>query len=174
MKKQFIETGKIVGTHGIAGEMRVQPWADSPKAFTKIKNLFLDENGADMLDIASMRVHGNVVLLKVNGIGSIEQAEKLRNKTLYARREDILPKNSDRYLICDIIGCEVLDYDDDSVVYGKISNAYSMPANDVWEIKPVNSENTVLMPVIDEIVKSVDIDAGKVKISPMKGLFDED
>ena len=173
MKKQFIETGKIVGTHGIAGEMRVQPWADSPKAFAKIKNLFFDENGKDMLDIASMRVHGNVILLKVNGITSIEQAEKLRNKTVFASREELLPKGEGRYLICDIIGCDVLDFADESVKYGTIINAYSMPANDVWEIKPALGENAVLMPVIDDIVKSVDIDGCKVKITPMKGLFDE-
>lgn len=173
MKKQFIETGKIVGTHGIAGEMRVQPWADSPKAFTKIKELFLDENGSQPLKIISMRVHGNVVLLKADGVSSIEDAEKMRNKTLFASRDELLPKDKKRYLICDIIGCEVVDYEDESVVYGKITNAYSMPANDVWEIKPQNSDNTVLMPVIDDIVRSVDIDAQTVKITAMKGLFDE-
>lgn len=168
MKKQFIETGKIVGTHGIGGEMRVQPWADSPKALCRLKRLFIDEQGSE-IKIKSSRVHGNVVLIKAEGVDSIEAAEKMRNKVIYAAREDVVP--SDGHLIADIIGCKVYDADTDAL-YGEISAVSQTGANDVWHISKDGRE--YLMPAIDEIIESVDIENDIVKIHPMKGLFDDE
>ena len=45
MRKQFLDTGKIVGTHGIRGEVRIDPWCDSPEFLCAFKKLYLDENG---------------------------------------------------------------------------------------------------------------------------------
>ena len=171
MKSDYIETGLIVGTHGVQVEMRVQPWADSPKDFVKIKRLFLDAMGENELEIISKRVHGNIVLLKCGGVSSIEDAERLRNHKLYAAREDVLPKGK-RYLVADIIGCKVYDFDDESKLYGEITDTTSTGANDVWHMKNENGAET-LIPVIPDIIKQVDVDNGIIKITPMRGLLDE-
>lgn len=171
MKSEYIETGRIVGTHGIKGEMRVQPWSDSAKDFVKIPRLFLDDKGERELEITAKRVHGSMVLLKCRGIESIEDAEQLRNHTLYAARKDVLPKGK-RYLVADIIGCKVYDFDDESKLYGEITDTSSTGANDVWHMKTQDGEQ-VLIPVIPDIVKQVDVDAEVVRITPMRGLFDE-
>ena len=57
MKKQYIETGRITGTHGIRGEMRVQPWCDTPEDLTRYRTLYLDEGGGQPLQAEQMRVH---------------------------------------------------------------------------------------------------------------------
>ena len=172
MKSGYIETGIIVGTHGVRGEMRVQPWADSPKDFVKLNRLYLDDKGENELKIKSKRVHGNIVLLGCEGVDSIEAAERLRNHKLYAAREDVLPKGK-RYLVADIIGCKVYDFADESKLYGEIIDTTSTGANDVWHMKAENGEQ-VLIPVIPDIIKQVDVDSGIIKITPMRGLFDED
>ena len=51
MKKDFLEVGEIVGTHGVRGEMRVNPWCDAPSFLKKFKKLYLDETGGKSLDI---------------------------------------------------------------------------------------------------------------------------
>ena len=62
--KQFLETGKITGTHGLKGEVRVQPWADSPEFLSEFDELYLDR-GAKKIEITSSRVHKNMLIMKI-------------------------------------------------------------------------------------------------------------
>lgn len=170
MKKRYIETGMIVGTHGIKGEMRVQPWCDSPEFLTKFKSLYLDENGEKVVKILSSRAHKNIVLIKADGVDTIESAEALRGKTLYLNRDDAsLPKGT--FFQCDLFGCEVFDADSGEP-YGKISDVSVTGANDVWHIKKDGKE--YLIPSIPDVVARVDIDNERIEIRPLKGIFDDE
>ncbi len=170
MKKRYIETGKIVGTHGIRGEVRVQPWADTPEFLTQFKTLYTDENGENSLKISSSRAHKNIVLMKIKGVDTIEQAETLRNKTLYLNREDIT-LNEGAYFQCDLFGCKVFDADTNENL-GEITDVSQTGANDVWHIKKDGKE--YLIPSIPDVVIDVDIDNEKVIIRPLKGIFDDE
>lgn len=169
--KKYLEVGEIVGTHGIAGELRVNPWADGPEFLTRFKVLYLDE-GKEKLTVISARAHKNITLLKIKGIDSIETAETYRGRVLFIDRADAkLPEGT--YFVQDIIGVEVVDYESGEV-YGRISDVSATGANDVWHIAHKDG-NEYLMPVIDEVVKETDIEGGRVTIKVMKGLFgDED
>lgn len=170
MKKRYIETGKIVGTHGIKGEMRVQPWCDSPEFLTQFKTLYLDDEAKASIKITSSRAHKNIVLIKVKSIDTIEAAEQLRGKVLYLDRQDTaLPKGV--FFQCDLIGCEVFDADSNEKL-GEISDISQTGANDVWHIKKDNKE--YLIPSIPDVVINVDVDENKVIIRPLKGIFDDE
>lgn len=170
MPKSYIETGKIVGTHGVRGEIRVQPWTDTPKVFTAFKKLYLDEKGVHCLNIKASRVHGNVCLVKADGVETVSKAEALRGKVLYINRCDITLEDG-QYLIDDIIGCTVIDADKDTV-YGTVSEVSQTGANDVWHVKKDGRE--YLMPNIPQFVKSVDIEKATVYVTPIKGVFDDE
>ena len=170
MPKKYIETGKIVGTHGVRGEMRVQPWCDGPEFITNFKKLYLDKNGEQVLNVKHSRAHGNICLVLADGIDTIEEAEKLRGKTVYIYRNDCNLEDG-RYFIDDIIGCDVLDANTKEK-YGVISDVSQTGANDVWHIK--NNEKEYLIPNIPEFVKFVDIDSSIVEITPVKGIFDDE
>lgn len=170
MKKQYLETGRIVGTHGVRGEMRVQPWCDSPEFLKKFKILYLDPDGENTVKVISSRVHGNLVLLKAEGVESIEDAERLRGKTLFINREDVQLEEG-RYFIDDLIGCNVSDADSGENL-GIISDVSATGANDVWHINRGGRE--YLIPAIPDVVVSVDIDAQAVVIRPLKGIFDDE
>lgn len=170
MKKEFIEGGRLVGTHGVRGTFRVQPWCDTPEFLCGFKKLFLKKDAEyEAVKIKSSKPHGNVVLMDIEGIDTIEAAEKLRNKIIYISRKD-LKLDDGSYLICDLIGCEVIDADSGDLL-GNISDVSKTGANDVWHIK--RGENEYLIPVIDEVVLNVDIDGGKVTVRPLKGIFEE-
>lgn len=169
MKERYIETGKIVGTHGIKGEIRVQAWCDSPEFLTNFKTLYLDKSG-NAVKVKSSRVHKNVVLMKLHQIDTIEQAEAMRGKILYLDRADI-QLDEGVYLQCDLIGCEVYDVDT-GVLLGKITDVSQTGANDVWHITKDNKE--YLIPSIPDVVISVNIDENKVEIRPLKGIFDDE
>ena len=74
MIKRFLQIGQIVGTHGVRGEMRVDPWCDTPSFLKGFRQLYLDENGTTQLEVRACRPHGNVALLSVCGVDTVEQA----------------------------------------------------------------------------------------------------
>ena len=170
MKRKYIETGKIVGTHGVKGMVRVQPWADSGEFLAGFKTFYLDENGTDRLTATTVKPHGNVVLMTIKGVGSIEDAEKLRGRVIYIDRNDAkLPEG--RYFVTDLLDCVATDADSGKIL-GKISDISETGANDVWHITSGGKE--YLVPAIDEVIVSVDTENSAVVIRPMKGIFDDE
>lgn len=171
LKKSFLEVGKIVGTHGVRGMVRIQPWCDSAEFFCGLKKVYLDGEGKNSLSLSKSSPHGNVVIAAIKGIDSIEEAEKYRNKVIYMSRKDA-KLSEGQYFITDLIGCAVFDADSE-IKLGVISDVSQTGANDVWHIKREDAE--YLIPAIDEVVISVDVDKDRVVIRPLKGIFpDED
>lgn len=169
--KQFLETAKIVAAHGIRGEVRCQYFCDSADFLCEFDVLFLDKNGEKPIEITRAYPHKNVVIMKIDGVDSIEDAQKLIGKTLYMNRDDV-ELDEGVYYIQDIIGLVVKDIDSGEV-YGKISEVYQNGATDVYSIKKENGAE-LMFPYIDEVVKKIDIEAGEMLIKPLEGLFDED
>jgi len=168
--KKYLETGKIVGTHGVKGTMRVQPWCDSGEFLKQFKFVYLDKNGEEKIAVSSVQPHGNIVLLTLKGIDSIEKAEVLRNKVIYIDRKAVkLPEG--RYFIDDLIGCTVTDADTDKTL-GTLTDVSVTGANDVWHI--TNDGKEYLVPAIDEVIVSVDTENTAIVIRPLKGIFDDE
>jgi 16S rRNA processing protein RimM len=169
--KEFLEIGRIVGTHGVRGEMRVDPWCDTPEFFKRFKTLYFDNRGGRAVKVISSRVHGNIVLLCLEGVNSIEEAAALRGRVIFMCRKDAkLPEG--QYFIAELIGCTVVDADDESIVYGELSQVSATGANDVWHIYRNGRE--YLLPAIPDVVINVDVEKGIVKIRPLKGIFDDE
>lgn len=170
MKKQYLDSGKIVGTHGIKGEVRIEPWCDSPEFLCAFKKLYLDENGQTFIEVKS-RPHKNITLAKIKGVDTIEEAEKFRGKIVYINRADITLDEGVNF-VQDLIGLEVKDAEN-GTAYGKITDVLRTGANDVYEITDSNNKK-YLAPVIDEVVAEINVDGGFVLIRPMKGIFDDE
>lgn len=169
MLKKFLEIGKIVSTHGIKGEVKIEPWCDSPQFFAKFKRLYF--NGGEREVKISSRQHKRMIIAKLDGVDTVEQADLLRGKVLWMNREDMCLQKGE-YYIQDLIGCKVIDVDT-GAEYGIISDVFKTGANDVYEITD-NKNRKFLAPVIPDVVKSVDVEGGRVLISPMKGIFDDE
>jgi len=169
MKKQFLEIGQIVNTHGLKGEVKVMPWCDSPEFMCAFKKLYL-KNG-DTVDVINARVQKNMVIMKIKGVDHIEQADVLRNTVLYMDRNDI-QLDDDVFFWQDILNCTVIDADTGKE-YGKITDIIETGANDVYQITDKDGKN-YLIPVIDDVVVSTDTDSEVVTIRPLKGIFDDE
>ena len=167
MKKEFLEAGKIVTTHGIRGEVKIMPYTDSPELLAEFDRLFIGKEHTEAI-IERSRVFKNTVIANIEGIDTPEAAEKLRNKVLYMHRDD-LELDDDTYFIQDLIGIEVRDADTDKV-YGKIIDVMQTGANYVYVIK--GDDREYLVPAIADVVVSTDIDGNIMTIRPLDGLFD--
>jgi 16S rRNA processing protein RimM len=169
MKKDYLELGQIVGTHGIKGEIRVNPWCDSPAFAKGFKTVYFDKNGTQPVKVTACRSHGNVILMKLEGINSINDAEIMKNRMLFIKRDDAnLPDGT--WFIEELIGCDVYDTDN-GTLYGKITDVSPTGANDVWHITDVKDDE-YLIPSIKDVVIEVNVEENYVKIRPMKGIFD--
>lgn len=169
MMKPFLQIGQVVGTHGIRGELRVQPWCDSPAQFCKLRTLYLEE-GKTPVKVNSARVHKNLVILSLEGVESIEQGDLLRNRVLWVRREDISLEPG-KFFIQDLIGLSVKNADT-GAYYGTLTDVISTGRTDVYE---VTGEDKVahLFPAIKNIVVKTDPEQGEMLIRPIGGIFDD-
>jgi len=171
MRKQFLEIGKVVTTHGVAGEVRLQPWCDSAEELVGVKTLYLDAAGTQPLRLARVRPHKNVVILKLEGVDTVEQAAAYRNRVLYIDRA-ALPLAPGQHFVQDLLGIRVYDADDGRL-YGTLTDVFETGANNVYQITfPDGSEK--LVPAIPQTVIETDVDAETMRIRPLKGLFDDE
>ncbi len=170
MIKDFLEIGQVVSTHGIHGEIRLNPWCDSPQFLNKFKTLYFDEKGTEPVEVIKARPHGNISVVKLQGVDTVEDAAALRNKILYFKRSDaVLPDG--QWFISELLGCAVLDVDDNSVCYGVLKDVESTGANDIWFIETPEKKE-VIIPAVKEVVIRCEPENDKVYIRPLRGLFD--
>lgn len=158
---------KIVNTHGLAGEVKALIYADDPSFFDNIKKVYL--KSGEGFTLLGVRQSKGAVLLKLKEITDISAAEALKGADLYVKREDAAPLPHGRYYIVDIIGCEV--YTDAGRLLGKIIDVFKTGSNDVYTVK---GDKEYLIPVIDEVIFSTDIENKKIVIKPLKGLIDDE
>ena len=167
--KQYMEIGQIVGTHGVRGEVRVQPWCDSPAVMSGMTRLYWDADGRDSFAV-KCRPHQHMVLAKLHGVDTVEAASALRGRVIFAHRRDI-PLEKGRYFICDLIGLAVRDADS-GTVYGEITDVTDNGANNVYHMRHTDGRE-ILIPVIPDVVVKVLPEDGYILLRPMKGLFDD-
>ena len=172
MLKPYLELGQIVSTHGIKGEVRVTPWCDSPEFACIFKTVYLDDKGEKPVKVIASRPHGNIALMKLEGIDTVEQAAAMRNKILYMARKDV-NLSEDSWFIADLIGCKAVDADDENKIWGTLTDVSQTGANDVWHITDEKGQE-YLLPVIPPVVIKTDVENEKVNIRPLKGIFDDE
>lgn len=166
--KQYLEAGKIVATHGIRGEVRIEPWCDSADFIADLRRFYRADGS--VLEVESSRVHKSMLLAKFKGIDTVNQGDLLRGVVIYLNRDDVrLPRG--RYFVQDLLGAQVEDADT-SRVYGKIEEIFQTAANDVYRIRD-DAGKDYLFPAVDAMIVSTDLEAGCVRVRPIKGIFDD-
>ncbi len=169
MKKNYLEIGKIVTTFGIDGRVKVYPWCDTPEFLAGFSTLYFD-GGLTPLSVESAIVKKGMAIIKLAGINCLEDAQKLRNRVLFASRDD-MPLGEGEYFIQDLLGMTVVDADTGED-YGVISDVLQPGANDVYIVSSPGKDDK-LVPAIRDVVVQTDVEQQRMKIRPLKGLFDD-
>lgn len=169
MKEAYIECGKVTGVHGVVGAMRAEPWTDSWQVFSHLRHVYLREpDGMKAFRVLSAVLHKGGILLKLEGISTPEEAAALKNRVLFARREEIpLPKG--RSFIVDLIGLPVRDADSGHL-YGTVSDVLNTGASDLYEVQMENGKKA-LIPAVPEFIIKVD-EEKEILVRPIEGMFE--
>lgn len=158
---QLLETGEIVSSHGIHGEVKILPWADTPEFLLEFDLFYLNGKPYEVL---SSRVHKTCVLAKLKGIDTPEQAATLRGKKVSIDRADVrLPEGT--VFIADLIGCRVMD--ENGTEIGKIRDVLTMPSSDVYVVE---GEHQYMIPAVREFVKEIDVTQRFVRVHLIEGM----
>ena len=161
MKKEFLEAGKIVNTHGIKGEVKIQPWADSPEFLLLPEHLYIEKKP---LAITSSKIHKGMLIAKFSGIDDINEAMRLKNKIVYVNRNEIELEDG-HFFIQDIIGSVVVT--DSGTELGKLVNVMETPGHNIYEVR---GEQEYLIPAVPEFIKSVDAENMRIVVSLIEGM----
>ncbi len=162
----MLELGKVVNTHGIRGEVKIQPWCDDPIIFDELEYIYI---GGKRYDILKSRLHKNCVIAALQGVLDINTAETLRNQIVTVEREMLGELPEGTYYIADLEGLSVKTVDGE--VLGTINEVIKTGSNDVY-VLDCPGRKPILIPVIDQVVKEVNIEEGYVLVELMKGLID--
>ena len=160
MKSPYLPTVQIVNTHGLKGYVKIQPWADDPADLLDFDRFFID--GREY-EVEQASLQKSMVLLKLAGVDTIDEAAKLRNKELLIAREDVELEEGVVF-IADLIGLTVLA---DGVEIGKITEVLTPPGNDVYVVK---GEREYLIPAVKEFVEELNPEAGFVRVHLIEGM----
>ena len=160
-KNQYLEIGQIVNTHGIRGEVRIQPWADSPEFLLRFKTFYID--GAPVR-VRAARVHKGCVIALFDGVEDVNAAMGLKNKTLCIDRADArLPKGS--FFLADILGARVVA--EDGAELGALADTLDLPGQRVYVVR---GEREHLIPAVPEFILHTDADAGVITVRLIEGM----
>lgn len=161
----MIEVMKIINTHGVKGEMKAIHYADSPLFFKKVKNLY--DKKENVFHITNVREGKNSLLITVEGIEDMTAAERMKNVSLYAKREDFPPLPKGEYYLIDLIGLNAVTIDGEEI--GEVVDIQEKSAQNLIVIKKDDKE--ILVPKCDAFVDRVDLDEKKIYITPIEGLI---
>ena len=163
MKLPYIEAGEIVTTHGVRGEVKVLSWLDSPEMLCEFNRCRI--SGREYV-MDSVRVQKTCNLVKLRGVDTMEDAQKLRGKTMELYREDI---PDELIFAAELVDVEVYA---DGVRIGKIKEVLDYPGNSVYVVQ---GEREYLIPAVKEFILSTDLERNQMQVKLLKGMAsDED
>lgn len=163
---EFLRVGKIVNTHGLKGEMKVISLTEDPRRFDELEYVTID---GEERKILGCKYQKDRVIVRIEGVDTIEEAEKYKTKIMEIPRENAMELEEDCYFIADLVKCVVFDTNGKEL--GKIDEVIQTKSNDVYWIK---QPKELLIPVILDVVLDIDIDNKKITIKPVGEWQDED
>ncbi|MBI2328636.1 MAG: 16S rRNA processing protein RimM [Chloroflexi bacterium] len=161
---EFIAIGKILVPWGTRGKLKVAVATDFPQRFAPSSKVYVNRQP---MTIDSTEWHKGKAIIKLNTIDSLENAEKRRGQLLEIHRSQLHLLPEGQYYHFQLIGLEVRTTQGE--LLGNISEILSTPANDTYVVSGVKGE--ILIPAIEDVIKSIDLDKGCLVIEPIEGLL---
>lgn len=158
--KEYFTVGQIINTHGVKGELKIYPLTDDIRRFRKLSKIYIDNQEKHIL---WCKLQSDRVILKIEGVDTIEEALSLKNKYIDVSKEDAVKLPEGSYFIAEIIDCNV--YDENGTELGKIYDVIKTGSNDVYWIK--GSED-LMIPALKSIVVKIDVENKKVIVKPLE------
>ena len=167
---RFLTVGQVVGAHGVGGELKVEILSDDPQRFARLRRVFLgpDDEQPVACRVESTRLHGSQVLIKLEGCDDRTAALARRGTLLFVPLAEAIPLAEDEYFEHQIVGLEV--WTDAGEFLGKVADILYTRANEVYVVQDASTRREILLPAIEEVIRAIDLEAGRLVVHLMEGL----
>ncbi len=166
----YVAIGRIIGTSGVEGELKATAYSGFPERFLQLNSLYiLLEEGYRGFVVEFVEIKRGVVLLRLKGVKNREAAKQLVNKEIFVPEELRMQPPEGYYFLDDIVGLLVFDRSGKQI--GRVTDVISHAANDVLVVR--DGEREVLIPVVRQFVKTIDLDRGQIIVELIEGMLEE-
>lgn len=168
---KYLRVGVITSPHGVRGEVKVYPTTDDVMRFKKLDKVILDLGRGETreLKIRQVKFFKNMVILKFDGVDTMNEVEGWRQKDLLITRDQAIPLEEDEFFITDLIGLNVVT--DEGETLGTLTDVMETGANDVYCVKTPEGKE-LLLPAIRDCILDVDLDKEEMLVHVLPGLLD--
>ena len=169
----YLVVGRILGAHGLRGEVKVESYTDFDSRFTPGQQLLLGEE-LFLTEIAASRPHKGIFLLSFAEITDRAAAQSLHNQWLYIPEEAAMKLDEDSFWVHEIIGLSVQTETHNRL--GEVVDVLFTGANEVYVIRPargVNRDRELLIPALADVIRAVDLEAGVVTVRLLPGMLED-
>lgn len=161
--------GKIIGSHGVKGDVKVYPITNDIKRFSSLKKAYFGDDKIEV-SLESVKYHKDMVILKFREFHNINEVLIFKDEYLYINTEDRIKLPNDSYFIHDLIDCNV--YDTSGKIIGILKDVIQGDSNDLYIVKNDKIKKEYLIPAVKNFIKEIDIRNKKIIIKPIEGLIE--
>lgn len=162
---RYLAVARILTSFGVHGEVRAEILTEFPQRFAGLQTVYLSEE-AQPYPLESFRLQRGQVILKLAGIDTPEQAAKLRGQLVQVPVEEAVALPEGQYYLYQIVGLAVETTAGEPL--GHVTDVLFTGANDVYVVRGEGGE--LLVPAIEQVVKQVDLEHGRLVIEPLAGM----
>ena len=161
--------GKVIRPHGLRGLLRVWSYSQSDETFLNKETIFLkaDPEVFNPIRVISVTPHKNIYLMELDGLNSLEEAERFRGAEVFVNKDDLVRNDKNEYFWYELIGLQV--FLDTDLYLGTLTEIMVTGSNDIYVVR--KGKNELLVPAIHDVVKEIDLENKKMIITEMQGLF---
>ncbi|MFC1798589.1 ribosome maturation factor RimM [Thermodesulfobacteriota bacterium] len=171
-KTGYLRIGKVVGVHGLKGNLKIRSYAESLSIFQPDQQLLVEipEGRETLFTIKWVKPHTKKVLLSLKEIENRNLAEALVGSDIYIDRNILPEPEPGTYYWFDIIGLSVFTVDGDFL--GRVDSILQTGSNDVYVVKDPDKgpHHEILIPVLVSVIRSVDLESKTIKVDLPEGL----
>lgn len=168
--RPLVAVGRVVGCHGLRGELRVRLFNPESRILTRTSRVYLSAGGAGprVERVRGARPHQSGWLLSLEEIPTRDAAEALSGTEVLVVEEDLAPLGRGEYYQYQLMGLEVLD--ESGHALGSVRQVMNTGGSDILVVDDRGRER--LIPMIEDVVRTVDLKARRIVIRPLPGLLD--
>ncbi len=166
----LIPVGKILGTHGIKGMLKLHSFSGNTESLQSVRTVTIrSKNGMlQELDLSHLAGHGSKIIIGLKGLDDINLVQPLIGSEICLRRNQLPETDNDEYYWCDLIGLKVATVEGREL--GTLDEIFEAGSSDIYVVR--DGEREYLIPAIADVISSVDLESGRMLITPLEGLLD--
>jgi 16S rRNA processing protein RimM len=168
--EELIPVGKIIGTHGVRGQMKLHSYSGNFDSLGAGRSVLLKKADGTLhgFTLKGAKANNGKFIISLTGFDDMDSVEPLMGSELCIKRSNLPEPDEDEYYWCDLIGLQV--FTDEGILLGSITDIFETGSSDIYVVN--SGDREYLIPAIGTVIKSIDLDNGRIIVTPLEGLLD--